>query len=68
MIGALKRSSRAGMVDELQGKGCGQQDRDQYTRHLKWLVQPPQAPPHIHPARRIGAYATHTLAFEIRRV
>ena len=68
MIGALKRSPRAGVVDELQGKGCGQQNRDQYARRLKWLVQPPQAPPHVYPARRTGADATHTLALQIRCV
>lgn len=68
MIGALKRNSRAGVVDELQGKGCVQQDRDQYARHLKWLVQPPQAPPHLFPAWRTGADATHTLALQTRCV
>jgi hypothetical protein len=46
-----RSTDRSGNTNE-QGKGCGQQNSDQYAHHLKWPVRPPQVPPHCLPPRR----------------
>ena len=53
----------------MKGKGCGQQHRYQYAKHLEWPIKPPQAPPHKTPrAADLHGYATHTLALQTRNV